>query len=105
MTSFAPAAGQSSPPDAAQPAQIRLTAAQKIAVLQAVLQDGGRVAAPASFQPAVGGTVPLSVLLRALPRGAAAQSPDLHGKKYTMVQNQVVLVDPATMRVIDILRQ
>lgn len=99
------AAGQASPPDAAQGAPMGLTPAQKTAVLQAVLQDAGRRAAPVSFQAAVGGEVPLSVPLRALPSGAAAQSPVLHGKKYTTVQNQVVLVDPATMRVIDILRQ
>jgi hypothetical protein len=99
------AAGQASPPDAAPSAPMGLTPAQKTAILQAVLQDGGRRAAPASFQATVGGAVPLSVPLRGLPSGAAALSPVLHGTKYTMVQNQVVLVDPATMRVIDILRQ
>ena len=103
MANVAIAAGQASPQDAA--AQITLTPAQKSAVLRAVLQDPGRVAAPKSFQAAVGRPVPVSVPLRALPSGAATQSPLLYGKKYTMVQNQVVLIDPQSMRVIDILRQ
>jgi hypothetical protein len=40
-----------------------------------------------------------------LPSSAMLQSPELPSLKYTMVQNQVVLVDPTTMRIIDILRQ
>lgn len=104
LASMGVASGQAGPPDTSS-SQIKLTPAQKIAILGAVLQDGGRTAAPTSFQPSVGGPVPPSVSLRALPSGATAQSPDLYGKKYTMVQNQVVLVDPEAMRVIDILRQ
>jgi Protein of unknown function (DUF1236) len=98
MASVGAAAGQERP-------QIKLTPGQRIAILDAVLQDGGRTAAPSSFQPTVGGPVPPSVSLRPLPSGATAQSPDLYGKKYTMVQNQVILVDPDTMQVIEILRQ
>jgi hypothetical protein len=104
MAGVGAAAGQASIPGTPSP-QIKLTPAQRIAILEAVLQDGGRIAAPSSFQPAVGGPVPPSVSLRTLPSGATAQSPELYGKKYTMVQNQVILIDPETMRVIDILRQ
>jgi hypothetical protein len=104
LASVGVAIGQAGPPGTPS-SQIRLTPAQRIAILDAVLQDGGRTAAPSTFLPSVGGAVPPSVSLRALPSGATAQSPDLYGKKYTMVRNQVVLVDPETMRVIDILRQ
>jgi Protein of unknown function (DUF1236) len=104
LASVGGAGGQAGLPETSS-SQIKLTSAQKLAILEAVLQDGRRTAAPTSFLPAVGGPVPTSVLLHALPSGAAAQSPDLHGKKYTMVQNQVILVDPETLRVIDILRQ
>lgn len=104
LASVGVASGQAGLPGTSS-SQMKLTPAQRIAILEAVLQDGGRTAAPTGFQPSVGGPVPPSVSLRALPSGATAQSPDLYGKKYTMVQNQVVLVDPGTMRVLDILRQ
>jgi len=104
LASVGVASGQAGLPETSS-SQMKLTPAQRIAILEAVLQDGGRTAAPTGFQPSVGGPVPPSVSLRALPSGATAQSPDLYGKKYTMVQNQVVLVDPETMRVLDILRQ
>jgi hypothetical protein len=104
LASVGVASGQAGLPRTSS-SQMKLTPAQRIAILEAVLQDGGRTAAPTGFQPSVGGPVPPSVSLRALPSGATAQSPDLYGKKYTMVQNQVVLVDPETMRVLDILRQ
>ena len=104
LASVGVASGQAGLPGTSS-SQMKLTPAQRIAILEAVLQDGGRTAAPTGFQPSVGGPVPPSVSLRALPSGATAQSPDLYGKKYTMVQNQVVLVDPETMRVLDILRQ
>jgi Protein of unknown function (DUF1236) len=104
LASVGVASGQAGPPGPSS-SQMKLTPAQRVAILAAVLQDGGRTAAPTGFQPSVGGPVPPSVLLHALPTGATSQSPDLYGKKYTMVQNQVILVDPETMRVIDILRQ
>jgi hypothetical protein len=104
LASVGVASGQAGLPGTSS-SPMKLTPAQRIAILEAVLQDGGRTAAPTGFQPSVGGPVPPSVSLRALPGGATAQSPDLYGKKYTMVQNQVVLVDPETMRVLDILRQ
>jgi hypothetical protein len=88
-----------------QPSQIKLSPAQKTAILNAVRQDGAKATAPANFQASVGGPVPPSIELFTLPSGAVSQSPELRSLKYTMAQNQVVLVDPTTMRVIDIIRQ
>src|SRR5258707_764816 len=88
-----------------QPSQIKLSPAQKTAILNAVRQDGPKGAAPTNFQASVGGPVPPSIELYTLPSGAVSQSPELRSLKYTMAQNQVVLVDPTTMRVIDIIRQ
>jgi Protein of unknown function (DUF1236) len=88
-----------------QPSQIKLSPAQKTAILNAVRQDGAKVTAPTNFQASVGGPVPPSIELYTLPSGAVSQSPELRSLKYTIAQNQVVLVDPTTMRVIDIIRQ
>jgi Protein of unknown function (DUF1236) len=87
-----------------QPSQLKLSPAQKTAILNAVRQDGAKAAAPTNFQASVGGPVPPSIELYTLPSGAVSQSPELRSLKYTMAQNQVVLVDPTTMRVIDIIR-
>src|ERR1700724_1419378 len=88
-----------------QASQIKLSPAQKTAILNAVRQEGAKVTAPTNFQASVGGPVPPSIELYTLPSGAVSQSPELQSLKYTMAQNQVVLVDPTTMRVIDIIRQ
>jgi hypothetical protein len=86
-----------------QPSQIKLAPAQRIAILNAVLRNSAKIAAPSNFQASLGGQVPPSVELYVLP--SDTQLPQAHGLKYTMVQNQVVLVDPTTMRVVDIIRQ
>jgi Protein of unknown function (DUF1236) len=86
-----------------QPSEIKLAPSQRIAILYAVLRNSGKIAAPANFQAVLGGRVPPSVELYVLP--SDTQSPQARGLKYTMVQNQVVLVDPTTMRVVDIIRQ
>jgi len=87
------------------PSQLRLSPAQRTAVLNAVLQESGKVKAPPNLQASVGGQVPPSIELYTQPSGAMAQTPELRSLKYTMSQNQVLLVDPTTMRVIDIIRQ
>jgi Protein of unknown function (DUF1236) len=106
------AVAQVSPPGGAdtsgttsQPSQLKLSPAQRMAILNAVLQNSAKINAPPNFQASVGGPVPPSIELYTLPSGALSQSPELRILKYTMAQNQVVLVDPTTMRVIDIIRQ
>jgi len=39
-----------------------------------------------------------------LPAAALSQAPEARTLKYTLVQNQVVLVDPTNMRIVDIIR-
>jgi hypothetical protein len=48
--------------------------------------------------------VPPSIELYALPVAALSQAPEAWDLRYTMVQNQVVLVNPANMRVVDVIR-
>jgi hypothetical protein len=88
-----------------QPSQLKLSPAQRTAILNAVLQNSAKITAPTNFQAAIGGPVPPSIELYTLPSSALPQSPELRSLKYTMAQNQVVLVDPTTMRVVDIIRQ
>jgi len=105
------AAAQAGPPaqavppgqsQAATPAQVRLDAAQKTAILTAVRDT--KIPPPGhSFNASVGAQVPPSIELYALPISALSQAPEARTLRYTMVQNQVVLVDPTNMRVVEVI--
>jgi hypothetical protein len=82
--------------------KLDLTAAQRSAIYAAVSKDRSKVA-PQRFPPVVGAEVPPMIELYALPDSAAAANPAVKFYQYTMVQNQVVLVDPIKMRVIDVI--
>jgi hypothetical protein len=85
--------------------KLQLSAAQKSAIYKAVSQDKSRSVAPANFRASIGAQVPASIELYALPPEAVANAQAASSYRYTMVNNQVVLVDPLTMQVIDIIRQ
>jgi hypothetical protein len=85
-----------------KPVQIQLDAAQRAAIVTAVRDT--KIPPPGhSFSIAVGAQVPPSIELYALPVAALSQAPEAHALRYTLVQNQVVLVDPTNMRVVDVI--
>jgi hypothetical protein len=51
----------------------------------------------------VGGQVPPATELYFLPDNAIAAAPEAKAIKYTVAKNRVVLVDPTTMRVVDVI--
>ncbi len=85
--------------------QVQLTPTQKTAIFDAIKKDAGRVNPPTSFPATIGASVPPAIELYTLPTTALALVPEARILKYTMVEKQVVLVDPTTMRVTDIIRQ
>ena len=88
---------------AAQVGADELSAAQRAAIATAVRDT--KIPPPNhSFNTSVGAQVPPSIELHALPISAVSQAPEVRNMKYTLVQNQVVLVDPANMRVVDVIR-
>jgi len=94
------------PPPLANPsADLQLTTTQKTAIVNAVRDHGNKTPPAVEFSLAVGAPVPPSIELYVLPDGALAQVPDARTVKYMVVQNEVVLVDPTTMRVVDVLTQ
>ena len=94
--------GGSSQSQATNPA-VQLDAAQRAAIVTAVRD--ARIPPPNnSFSLAVGALVPRSIELYALPIAALSQVPDARNWRYTMVQNQVVLVDPTDMRIVEVIR-
>jgi Protein of unknown function (DUF1236) len=88
----------------ADPAQLRLTPTQKTAIVKAVREKSATLRPPTSFSIVVGEMVPPSIELYMLPDNALAEVPEAKSVKYTVLQNQVVLVDPTNMRIVDVLR-
>ncbi|MBO0756534.1 MAG: DUF1236 domain-containing protein [Bradyrhizobiaceae bacterium] len=84
---------------------LKLSAAQRATIFRAINQEKAKITPPPPFQPRIGAEAPPSMALYVLPDDALAQIPDGQQYKYTVVQNQVVLVDPTTMRVVDVIRQ
>ncbi len=80
--------------------KLGLTPAQKSAIYNAVVQQRVR-ASTARIEPAVGAPVSRSVALGELPDQAGIA--DTMVLKYAMVADDVVVVDPIRMRVVDVI--
>lgn len=85
--------------------QLQLTTAQKAAIVNAVRSASPKSVSLTNFVAAVGAPVPPTIQLDVLPDAALAVVPEAKIIRYATIQNQVVLVDPTTMRVVDILRK
>jgi hypothetical protein len=92
---------------AADPAApLALTPVERTAILNAVRQEKpASVNKPSDTSVSVGAQLPASIALNILPDAALAQAPSAKTVQYTLIQNQVVLVDPTNMRVVDIISQ
>jgi Protein of unknown function (DUF1236) len=88
----------------AAPAESRLelTPVRRDAIFRAVGGDKSK-RAPARFSPAVGVEVPPMIELYALPDDVTAANPAAKLYQYTIVQDQVVIVDPTRMRVVEVI--
>jgi len=82
--------------------KLELTPAQRNAIYQQVSKNKSRVA-PNRFPAAVGAEVPPMIELYTLPDDILATNPVAKLYKYTMVQDQVVIVDPTNMRTIAVI--
>jgi hypothetical protein len=104
-----PACAQALGPDEAHGAAanakrtITLTASQRAAIYGLVLRQRLRTSG-ADIPLVVGAPVPPATPLLALPDEAAGGEDATQFLKYAMVDGNVVLVDPISMRVIDIIR-
>ena len=97
----APRAQDSMKPNGA----LQLSAAQKSAIFQTVTKEKVKSPPPANLQVSVGGQIPPSVELYPLPANIVADVPAAKTYRYTVAQNQVVLVDPTNMKIVEIIKQ
>ena len=79
-----------------------LSVEQKSAIYRAVRQDRTKVAR-AAFPARVGADVPPSLELYTLPDDTIAQAPVTRLFRVVVVGETVVLVDPTTMRVVEVI--
>jgi hypothetical protein len=89
-------------PDGAVAQKLTLTAAQKSAIYNAVFGQPGRPHA-LGLAANVGAAVPPSAELRDFPDQATASDPWTAFLKYALVENDIVVVDPVMMRVVDVI--
>ena len=100
----AQSAGVSSTGTAAS-SELNLTPQQRAEIYDSVTRRKLKVQAPANLHIAVDGEVPPSMELYDFPDNIAIEVPATKLYKYTIVQNEVVLVDPTKMKVVDIIRR
>jgi hypothetical protein len=88
-------------------APLALTPAEKAAIRAAVRQDMAKpnTSAVPNSPVSIGAQLPASIALKMLPDAALAQAPAAKTVQYTVIGNQIVLVDPTNMRVVDIINQ
>jgi hypothetical protein len=89
--------------DGAVVQKLALTEAQKSAIYNAVLQRRVRLSTTTAIPVAVGAPVSPAAELSDLSDQAAAAQPLAMDLKYAMVEDDVVVVDPIRMRVVDII--
>jgi hypothetical protein len=90
-------------PDGAVTQPLALTPLQRSEIYDAVIARRGRSATP-QIAAAIGQPVPPHVALQYLPAQAAAAGGGAALLKYAVVEDDVVLVDPLRMQVVDVIR-
>ena len=82
----------------------QLSAAQRSSIYVAVSQEKSKVRVPIAFDPTVGTKVPPSIALYALPVNTLIEIPSIRAYQYTIVHDQIVLVDPTTLQIVDVIK-
>ena len=83
---------------------LRLSPQQRSVIYRTVTRER-RVVPPSDVEIRAGAAVPPTIVLSPLPESLYVQVPELTPYKYFYVNNQLVLVDPRTSQVIDIIDQ
>jgi hypothetical protein len=91
QNSFMQAPGQS---------QINLTDQQKQTIWQK-LSSARSDTTPSTFEASIGTAVPKDMRLHSFARSITGQVPSMRGMDYAKLQNEVVIVDPKTRKVVD----
>jgi hypothetical protein len=80
-----------------------LTDAQRQEIWQGVSKQATSESLPAGFEAAVGETVPGPIKMQPLPKDVSAAVPVVKSYDFAMAQGRVLIVDPSSKRIVDIL--
>jgi hypothetical protein len=80
----------------------QLEPGQKLVIYQSVSAMHKNSAAPPGFRPAVGALVPEGIKLEPMPEAVIKVIPWVKGTDVAMIEKQVVIVDPKSRRVLDV---
>ena len=83
--------------------RIELTDAQKQTILISVTNQNFKNEAPPNFQPVVGAIVPPNIDLVEMPTTIVGLAPEVAPFRLARVINQVIIVDPQTRRVVEVI--
>ncbi len=87
-------------------AGLRLTEQQRSMIRDSVDRERNKVKpAPPDLNASVGADLPPSLELYHMPDPVVAEIPNAKLYKYTLVRNEVVVVDPTRMRVVEVIRR
>jgi len=82
---------------------LKLSVEQRQTIYSSISNQRQKETAPPNFQAAVGAVVPTSIETQQLPKTIVELMPALKDYEFAMVANQVLLVDPKTKQVIEII--
>ena len=85
--------------------RLNLTSAQRQEIWQSVSKQAAKETPPAGFTAKVGEAMPNAVKLQPLPNSVSSQVPAVKPYEYAMLQNQVLIVDPSSKKIVDIITQ
>jgi hypothetical protein len=80
--------------------RVELTPVQRSTVYRTIIRERPVAAAPAAVEVQVGARIPAGAQLYSVPESVAVEVPTVKSYKYMMVNNRVLLVDPATGTVV-----
>lgn len=89
--------------DAKDLPRLELTDAQKQTILISVTNQNFKNEAPPNFQPIVGAVVPENIVLEEMPKTIVELAPKVEAFRLARVTNQVIVVDPQTRRVVEVI--
>jgi hypothetical protein len=100
----APNPAANPPASTATPPGLELTPEQRQLIMTSVSSRTSQsTAAPDTFHPAVGATVPSSVETSPMPDTLAQVLPRLKGYEFAMVSGQVLIIDPKSKQVVEVI--
>jgi hypothetical protein len=84
---------------------LNMSNTQRHEIWQSLSKQAAKENAPVSFKAMVGETAPGSIKLQVLPGDVSNRVPAVKSYDYAMLQNQMLIVDPISKKIVDIVTQ